>query len=83
MAQSTLTAKGQTTVPQAVREHLGLKPGDKLDFVIEADGSVQLRTRKVRIRDLAGMLGKPSRSLSLEEMDEAIAETAAKRAGQT
>jgi AbrB family looped-hinge helix DNA binding protein len=76
---STLTAKGQTTVPREIREHLGLKPGDKIDYEIAADGSVRLRTRKVRLADLAGILGKPSRTASIEEMDDAIAEAVAER----
>lgn len=79
MTTSTLTAKGQTTVPREIREHLGLKPGDKIDYEIAPDGSVRLRIRKVRLADLAGILGKPSRTVSIEEMDEAIAEAVAER----
>lgn len=80
MATSTLTAKGQTTVPQKVREHLGLKPGDKIDFVIEADGSVRLRTKTRRLADLAGFLARPDRAATQEEIDEAIAQAAIERA---
>ena len=38
MTASALTIKGRTTVPKSIREHLKLKAGDKLDFLIEADG---------------------------------------------
>jgi AbrB family looped-hinge helix DNA binding protein len=79
MSRSTLTAKGQTTVPKDVRDHLGLKPGDRIDFVIEEDGEVRLRTRKVRLGDLAGVLGKPSRALTIEEMNDATADAAVAR----
>ena len=40
MTASTLTIKGQTTVPKSIREHLKLKAGDKVDFLIESDGRV-------------------------------------------
>jgi AbrB family looped-hinge helix DNA binding protein len=43
VATSTLTRKGQTTVPRGIREHLGLKPGDTLESVTGADGGVRLR----------------------------------------
>lgn len=38
-----LTAKGQVTVPKELRDHLGLRPGSKVAFVLEADGRVVLR----------------------------------------
>ncbi len=37
MITSNLTAKAQTTIPQAVRLHLGLKEGDLLGFAIEGE----------------------------------------------
>jgi antitoxin PrlF len=49
--ESTLSAKGQTTIPGAVRKRLGLEPGDTLRYEVTADGSVQLR--KARKIDLA------------------------------
>jgi AbrB family looped-hinge helix DNA binding protein len=33
-----LTDKGQVTIPIAIREKLGLRPGDEIDFVVEGDG---------------------------------------------
>ena len=44
MSISTLTRKGQTTIPINVRNHLKLRPGDKIEFVIERDGRVLVRT---------------------------------------
>nr|WP_242480816.1 type II toxin-antitoxin system PrlF family antitoxin [Rhodovibrio sodomensis] len=75
-----MTAKGQTTVPREIRQHFGVKPGDKIAYEIDPDGSVRLRTRKVRLADLAGILGKPLRAASLEEIDDAIGEAAVERA---
>ncbi len=42
-ARSTLTSKGQITLPVELRRRWGLKPGDRLDFTLEADGKVMLR----------------------------------------
>jgi AbrB family looped-hinge helix DNA binding protein len=30
--ESAITSKGQATIPKAIREHLGLKPGDRVKF---------------------------------------------------
>jgi len=42
-AQSTLSSKGQITLPVELRRLWGLKPGDRLDFSLEDDGRVVLR----------------------------------------
>jgi antitoxin PrlF len=39
---TTVTAKGQVTIPKAVREALGIKPGSRIDFKRAADGSIVL-----------------------------------------
>ena len=67
-----MTSKGQLTVPKDVRQKLGLKPGDRIRFLIEADGRVRLMPAKRDISELVGILPKPKRTLRLEEMDEAI-----------
>ena len=76
MQESTITSKGQTTLPKEVRKALGLRPGDKVRYVV-LDGEV--RILKVRsIAELAGMLARPDRApVSLEDMDAAIAAGAA------
>jgi AbrB family looped-hinge helix DNA binding protein len=77
MAVATLTSKGQTTIPKEIRDRLGLEPGDKLDFVVEADGRVVLRPATRDVRELRGMLRRRGRKpVSLEEMDRAIGEGA-------
>ncbi len=40
---STLSSKGQTTIPQEVRNELGLVPGDQIIFEIDDDGKAVLR----------------------------------------
>lgn len=77
MPTSTLTSKGQITLPQAVRRALGLEAGDKVDFVQVEDGYKLVPLRK-DVRALKGRFaGRVERPVSLEEMDEAIAEAAA------
>ncbi len=79
MPTSTLTSKGQTTIPKAVRRHLGLKPGDKIRFLVENDGRVVVLPATLRLRDLRGSLPRPSKPVSVEQMNEAIR----KRAGRS
>jgi antitoxin PrlF len=40
---NALTVKGQVTIPKRVRDALGLKPGDEVDFVLGEGGTVALR----------------------------------------
>ncbi len=71
---STLTSKGQTTVPAEVREMLNLKPGDKIRYVIYGD-KVFLRAKNKKAADIAGLLHDPNRPpLSVEGIDDAIGE---------
>jgi len=56
---SVVSSKGQVTVPQEIRMRLGLKEGDRLEFVIEGDRTV---IRPARIAEnpfekYAGVLG--------------------------
>jgi AbrB family looped-hinge helix DNA binding protein len=70
---TTLTSKGQVTIPKSVREFLRVKPGDRLDFVISDDGLVFVRPGTGRAEDLRGLLHRPGRRpVSLVEMDAAI-----------
>ncbi len=68
---TTLTSKGQVTVPAKIRGALGLREGDKLDFQLR-DGKIEVEVVSGSIGDLKGMLPKPRRRLSLEEMEKAI-----------
>lgn len=69
--ESALTSKGQMTVPKAIREHLHLKPGDRVRFFVHPDGTVVLLP-KLPITALKGML-KTTKHATIEEMNEAIA----------
>jgi AbrB family looped-hinge helix DNA binding protein len=77
-AQATVTSKGQVTIPQKVREDLGLSEGDRLDFVRLTDGNYAIVPAKGSIRDLEGVLKRPGRKpVSIEEMQDAIESSAA------
>jgi AbrB family looped-hinge helix DNA binding protein len=77
--QSTITVKGQTTLPKPIRDHLGLKPGDRVKFFIHPDGTVViLPTRPASA--LRGILKRPGQKpITIEEMDEAIAAAVSER----
>ena len=73
MTESTVTIKGQTTLPRAVRQVLDLGPGDRLRYVILDDGQVRLM-RAQPLAALAGVLRREGqRPVSLEEMEAAVA----------
>jgi len=73
MPTATLTSKGQLTLPRRVREHLRVRTGDTVDFVIDAGGEVHVRAGDVDVADLKGLLRRPgSRAVTLGEMDAAI-----------
>ena len=75
--QSAITVKGQATIPKPIRDHLGLKPGDRVKFFIQPDGRVVLLPL-LPITALKGML-RTSKRASLADMDAAIAKGATRR----
>jgi len=77
--ESAITGKGQATIPKVIREHLGLKPGDRVKFFIHPDGSVVLLP-KVRASTMRGIVKAPPRPVHIEDMNDAIAAGAANRA---
>lgn len=70
---STLTSKGQATIPKEVRDTLGIEAGDKVRFFVMPDGRVFLR-KVIPASALRGILHRPGqRPMSLAEMDGGIA----------
>jgi antitoxin PrlF len=75
MRESTVTIKGQTTLPRDVRSALGLMSGDRVRYVI-LDGEVRI-VKACSVKDLKGLLVRPDRApVSLDAMDEAVADAA-------
>jgi antitoxin PrlF len=79
MSTSTLTSKGQTTIPKDVRKRLNLQPGDRLEFVIDEDGRVLILPASIDASELAGMLKAPARPVSVEAMNRAIRKRGSRR----
>lgn len=73
MSIATLTSKGQTTIPKAIREKLNLRPGDRILFALETNGRVYIERLNVSVEELSGILHKPRRTpVSIEQMNAAI-----------
>jgi antitoxin PrlF len=76
--ESALSVKGQATIPKTIREHLQLKPGDRVKFFVHPDGSVAILP-KLPTRALRGMVSSlRGRAATLDEMDAAVAAGAAR-----
>lgn len=76
--ESALSIKGQATIPKVVREHLRLKPGDRVKFFVHPDGSVVILP-KAPASVLKGIISsRRKRPATIDEMDEAVAAVAAR-----
>jgi AbrB family looped-hinge helix DNA binding protein len=75
--ESAITVKGQATIPKAIREHLALKPGDRVKFFVHPDGSVVLLP-KLSVATLRGIVKLRRRgTVTIDEMTNAAAQSAA------
>jgi AbrB family looped-hinge helix DNA binding protein len=81
--EATPTSQGQVTIPKEIREHLGLRAGQKVRFGVAEDGRVTIAPSTDSVRDLFGILGKPPRAATLNDLDTAIVEGAVKRYRQS
>ena len=72
MSTATLTSKGQITLPKSVRDRLHLQSGDRVDFVETQAGFMMLPAKR-ELSELMGVLKKPRRPVSIDDMNRAIA----------
>jgi antitoxin PrlF len=71
--ESAITVKGQATIPKPIREHLGLRPGDRVKFFVHPDGSVVLLP-KLSASAIRGMVkSRNARPVTTEQMTAALA----------
>ncbi len=78
MLESVVTKKGRTTLPKPVRVTLGVRGGDRVRYVI-LDGGVRI-VAMWPIDRLLGALEREGAAVTVEEMEEAVAEAAVRRA---
>ena len=70
MTESTITAKGQTTVPAEVRAFVHAKPGTRLVGSVMPDGTIIVRAKTKSILDMAGMVKAPKgKRVSVDDMN--------------
>lgn len=74
MLESTVTKKGQTTLPKSVRDSLGLQPGDRVRYVI-MDGAVRILPVRP-IHRLFGILHHEGPPVSIDQMEQAVVDQA-------
>ncbi len=73
--EAAITSKGQLTIPKAIRQHLHVKPGDRVKFFIHPDGTVVLLP-KVPVTALRGIVQWQGPPVTIEEINKAIAKGA-------
>ncbi|WP_374437598.1 AbrB/MazE/SpoVT family DNA-binding domain-containing protein [Inhella sp.] len=70
MTESTITAKGQTTVPADIRALIDAQPGTRLVWSAMPDGTLIVRAKSQSVLDMAGMLKAPKgKRVSTEDMN--------------
>ena len=73
MPSSRMSSKGQVTIPQVVRERLGLRAGDRVDFV-EEGGEIRIKPLKENVRSFSEFIGMAPGFKSVDEINEWIRE---------
>ena len=73
MTTATLTSKGQITIPAQVRQALNVGTGDRIEFVEVSPGRYEFIAANRSVTELKGMFGKSTRTVSIDEMNAAIA----------
>ena len=77
MTMATLTSKGQITIPVDVRNDLKVDAGDRVEFVQIAPGRYEFVAATSEVTELKGMFGKSKKTISIEDMNAAIAQRGA------
>lgn len=79
MATAVVTSKGQITIPKTVRERLGVDAGDRVEFVETENGVFTVVAATRDVKELKGVVPKPARPVSVEDMNRAIARMGGRR----
>ena len=78
MHVSTITSKGQTTIPKNIREKLNLMTGDSIEYYVNNDNSITLYHSVLDITHLYGLMRKTDKNVSIEDMNKIILKRRAK-----
>jgi len=78
MTTATLSSKGQITIPKRIRDLYHLETGDKIEFLEDDRGVVTIWPVTENVTKLKGMIAKPKKPVSIEEMNRAIIEEGGK-----
>jgi antitoxin PrlF len=79
MPTSTVTSKGQITIPKEVRDIVGLEAGHRVSFQVRKDGVVELRPDTVDVMSLCGIFKPRVKGVTLADMDDAIRKAATRK----
>jgi AbrB family looped-hinge helix DNA binding protein len=77
MTTAMLTSKGQITIPANVRHDLKVDAGDRVEFILIAPGRYEFVAATQSVTELKGMFGKPTKKISIDNMNKAIAQRGA------
>ena len=72
VATSTITSKGQVTIPEAIRRQVKLQAGDRIEWEVTETGKIEVRRAGMSLDDLVAILPRPKKSLTIEEMDRRV-----------
>jgi AbrB family looped-hinge helix DNA binding protein len=79
MPMSTITSKGQITLPKVIRDRLGVRPGDRVVFRERADGEIVVEAATVDLRTLRGRLRPTRTGVTVEDMKRAARDGGTRR----
>lgn len=76
---SSITSDGRTTIPEEIRKLYHLQTGEQLEWTLTDNGTLEIRRVDRSLEELMSILPRPERTLTVEELDETIAEHLAEK----
>ena len=78
MTTATISSKGQVTIPKIIRSRHHLEAGDKIEFLEDEQGVVTILPVTQSVTKLKGLIAKPKKPVSIEDMKQAVIEEGGK-----
>ena len=79
MPSAMMTSKGQITIPKPIREAFNLKPGDRIEFLIDAEGKLVVWPITQDLTHLKGLVSYTGPAVSVDDMNQAIRQRGGQR----